>query len=129
MSRKRIAKNLKKALLDDGPMAWALFEYELAEHLEEYLQSKRADGDKYFFAVTEHTDDVAMLLIDEDDHIHINEDARTWLQQLWGDVYGENIRKLIPRMAEQLDAGYLSAMGVKEIGGTERPKEGDRKGC
>jgi hypothetical protein len=117
MSRKTIAKNLKKALLDDGPMAWALFEYELEEHLEEYLQSKQADGDKFFFAVTEHTNDVAMLLIDEDDQIHINEDARTWLQELWGDVYRENIQKLIPRMAEQLDAGYLSATGVKEIGG------------
>jgi hypothetical protein len=28
-------------------MARALFEYELEEHLEEYLQSKQEDGDKY----------------------------------------------------------------------------------
>ena len=60
----QIEKNLKKALLEDGPMAQALFEYELEEHVEEYLQSKRTDGDKYFFAVTEDTNDVAMLLID-----------------------------------------------------------------
>ncbi len=62
---RRIEKNLKKALLEDGPLAQSLFEYELAEHIEEYIQSKQADNDKFFFAVTEHTDDVAMLLIDE----------------------------------------------------------------
>ncbi len=64
MSKKRIERNLKKALLKGGPMVRALFEFELEEHIEEYLQSKRADGDKYFFAITEHTNDVAMLLID-----------------------------------------------------------------
>ena len=62
MRKKTIEKNLKRALLDDGAMARALFEYELEEHIQEYLLSKQEDGDKYFFAVTEHTNDVAMLL-------------------------------------------------------------------
>jgi hypothetical protein len=115
MRKKTIEKNLKKALLNDGIFAWALFEYELEEHLEEYLLSKRADRDKFFFAITEHTNDVAMLLIDENDQVHINEDARTVLKELWSSVYRENIRKLIPHMAEQLDAGYLFAAGVQEI--------------
>jgi hypothetical protein len=48
MRREIIEKNLKRALLEDGPFAQALFEYELEEHIEEYIQSKRADGDKYF---------------------------------------------------------------------------------
>jgi hypothetical protein len=115
MSRKTIAKNLKKALLDDGPFARALFEYELEEHLEEYRRSKRTDGVKYFFAVTEHTDDVAMLLIDEGDMIHINEAARTVSKELWRGAYRQNIQTLIPRIAEQLDAGYIFAAGVKEV--------------
>jgi hypothetical protein len=116
MSQKKIAKNLKRALLDDGPLVRALFEFELEEHLDEYLLSKQADRDKYFFAVTEHTNDVAMLLIDEDDHIYINEEARTRLKELWRDAYSENIQLMIPRMAEQLEAGYLFAAGVKEVG-------------
>ncbi len=45
MRQKTIEKNLTKALLANGPLAWALFEYELEEHLEEYLQSKHEDGD------------------------------------------------------------------------------------
>jgi len=115
MRKKTVEKNLKKALLDDGNFAWALFEYELEEHLEEYLLSKRADGDKFFFAITEHTNDVAMILIDESDQIHINEDARALLKKLWNGAYRENIQKLIPHIAEQLEAGYLFAAGVKEV--------------
>ena len=125
MSKKTIEKNLKKALLNDGPFAWALYEYELEEHLEESLLSKRADGDKYFFAITEHTNDVAMLLIDESDQVHINEAGRTLLEELWGEAYRGNIQKLIPRMAEQLDAGYLFAAGVKvvNVGREKRSKK------
>ena len=124
MRKKIIAKNLRKALLEDGPLAQALFEYELAGHLAEYLQSKRADGDKYFFALTEHTNDVAMLLIDEDDTVHINEEARAMLKKLWRNAYRKNLQILIPDMAEELDAGYLYAAGVKVSDRAER-KRGD----
>ncbi len=123
MSRKTIAKNLKKALLNDGPLVQALYEFELEEHVEEYLRSKQTDRDNYFFAVTEHTNDVAMLLINENDKVYINEAARTWLKELWQDAYRENIRKMIPGMAEQLDAGYLFAAGVKEVD----PGEGQKR--
>jgi len=113
MRKKTIEKSLRKALLEGGPFAQTLFEYELEEHIGEYIQSKRADEDKYFFAITEHTNDVAMLLIDEGDNVHINEEARTSLKKLWRDAYKKNMQMLIPGMAEQLDAGYLYAVGVK----------------
>jgi hypothetical protein len=66
MCTKIIEQNLRRALLEDGPFAQALFEYELAEHIEEYRQSKQADGDQYFFAITEHTNDVAMWTCSDD---------------------------------------------------------------
>ena len=113
MSQKITEKNLKRVLLNDGAFSQELFEYELEEHLGEYLLSKQADSDKYFFAVTEHTNDVAMILIDENDNIHINEAARGLLMKLWHKSYRQNIQGLIPRIAEQLDAGYLFAAGVK----------------
>jgi hypothetical protein len=71
----------------------------------------------WLFFVTEHTNHVAMLLIDENDQVHVNEAARTVLKQLWAGAYESNIKKLIPDIAEQLEAGYLFAAGVKEIGG------------
>lgn len=116
MRKKIIEKNLRNALLEEGSLVNALFEYELAEHIKEYIQSKHEDGDEYFFAITEHSNDVAMLLIDESDNIHINEDARSLLKKLWQGAYKKNLQKLLPDMASQLAAGYLYAAGVKVDG-------------
>ena len=86
----------------------------LEEHVGEYLKSKKEDKDDYFFAVTEHTNDVAMLLIDKKNKVHINEKARAMLKKYWkGPVYGYNLKILIPQMAEQLSMGYLFVSGVK----------------
>jgi hypothetical protein len=113
MSKRSIAANLRRVLRYDQPFAMALFDYELREHIEEYLESKHRDNDRYFFAVTEHTNDVAMFLIDEDDTVHINEDARATLRALWRNAYAQNIQRLLPKMVQDLSAGYLFAAGVK----------------
>ncbi|MFL5805457.1 MAG: hypothetical protein ACJ8CR_27440 [Roseiflexaceae bacterium] len=127
MSKKTIEKNLKRVLLDDAPFALALFDYELKEHIEEYLQSKHEDNDRYFFAITEHTNDVAMLLIDEHDTVHINEEARVVLRVLWRDAYPNNIQRLIPKMVQDLNAGYLFAAGVKVVGESSETGAPDRR--
>ncbi|MBI5032487.1 MAG: hypothetical protein HZB51_18335 [Chloroflexi bacterium] len=111
--RKQIEKNLRKTFLENGPFALALFEYELQEHIAEYLQSKQADHDNYLFAVTEHSNDVAMVLIDERGAIHINEDARAMLKELWPKVYRSNMELFLPDMARDMDAGYIWWTGVK----------------
>ena len=113
MSKKTIEKNLSKALLDDGTMAYALFEYELEEHIDEYMKSKQEDGDDYFFAVTEHTNDVSMLLIDKRNKVHVNEKARTLLKKYWDKSYEHNMKIMIPHMADELSKGFLSVNGVK----------------
>lgn len=114
MSRKTIEKNLVKALLKDGAMTRALFEYELEEHVDEFLQSKREDSDDFFFALTERKDEVAMLLIDNDDKVYVNEEARARLKTFWkGSVYEHNLKMLIPQMADELSKGFLSVNGVK----------------
>ena len=115
MSKKTIAANLKRALLDDAPLSAPLFENELREQVEEFTASKHADNDHYFIAITERANDVAMLLIDEGDTVHINEEARAMLRSLWRDNYTSNLQRLIPNMAKELAAGYLSMMGVKVV--------------
>ena len=114
MSKKKIEKNLIKALLNDGAMAYALFEYELEEHIDEYLKSKQEDNDDYFFAVTEHTNDVAMLLLDRHNKVHVNEEARALLENLWPkSAYSHNMQILIPQMVDELSKGFLFVTGVK----------------
>jgi vacuolar-type H+-ATPase subunit E/Vma4 len=114
MRKQTIEKNLKKALLENGAFAQALFEYELQGHVEAYIESKHEDGDKYLIVVTENANDAAMLLIDENDTVHVNEKARSLLMKLWRHhAYEKNLRHLIPDMANELDSGYLYAAGVK----------------
>ena len=62
--------------------------------MDEYACSKQTDGDEYFFAVTEHSNDVAMLLIDEGNQLHVNEDARALLKKLGRDAYRRNLEYL-----------------------------------
>ena len=113
MSKKTIEKNLIKALLNDGAMEYALFEFELEEHVDDFLKSKKEDKDDYFFAVTEKDNDVAMLLIDKKNKVHVNEKARAMLKKYWGKSYEHNLKTLIPQMADELSKGFLSVNGIK----------------
>ena len=112
MNKKTIENNLVRALLENGPMSMSLYEYELEKHIEEYLESKRRDGDRYFFSVTANDKETAMLLIDEGDQVHVNAAARSLLKKLWQKNYKQNAKMLIPDMASELDKGFLFVAGV-----------------
>lgn len=113
MRQKAIEANLKKAFLEDGPFAQALFEFDLQDQIESYQRSKTEDHDEYLFVVTENNNDVAMFLIDQKDKVHINEAARAVLKALWKNYYAQNLRRFIPDMAHELDEGNLYEVGVK----------------
>jgi hypothetical protein len=114
MSKMTTEKYLVRALLDDGAMSKTLFEEELQEQMDEFLQSKREDEDHIFFAITERDNQVAMLLIDGDDKVHVNEEARAVLKAFWREpVYEDNILLLLPQMVEDLEEGYYFVTGVK----------------
>ncbi len=120
MSKLTTEKYLVRALLDDGAMSKALFEEELQDQTDEFLKSKKEDGDDFFFAITERDNQVAMLLIDEDDQVHVNEEARAVLKMFWQKtVYDDNILMLLPQMVEELNEGYYFVTGVKAQGDTE----------
>ena len=114
MSKMTTEKYLVRALLDDGAMSKPLFEEELQDQIDEFLKSKKEDQDDYFFAITERDKQVAMLLIDRDDKVHVNEEARVVLKTYWQkSVYEHNMLILIPQMVDELDEGYYFVTGVK----------------
>ena len=61
MSKLTTEKYLVRALLNNGVMSKALFEEELQDQLDEFMKSKKEDGDDLFFVVTERDNHVAML--------------------------------------------------------------------
>ena len=114
MSKKTIEKYLVRALLNDGAMSISLFEDELQEQMDEFLKSKKEDNDEYFFAVTERDNHVAMLLIDGEDKVHVNEEARALLKTYWQkSAYQQNMQILIPQMVDELSQGFFFVTGVK----------------
>ena len=116
MRKKIIAKNLKKALLEDGAFSHALFEFDLEDRIEAYLQSKHEDGDKYMFVIAEKSNAIAMMLIDENDEVHVNEEARALLMKFWkGENYKNNILLFMPDMTNELDKGNHYFVGVKVV--------------
>ncbi|TRT80550.1 MAG: hypothetical protein EWV83_01660 [Microcystis sp. M_OC_Ca_00000000_S217Cul] len=115
MKQKKIANTLRKALLEDGKMERALYEYELEEHLDYWYEGLKSDRDQFVFAVTENSGDVAMVLITPDKTIYVNEEAREKLSEFWIKAYENNINQLIPMMAENLANDIISVTGVKMV--------------
>jgi hypothetical protein len=113
MSIKKITKSLEEALLNNGQMAQALYEFEFADELDELKESLVEDDDDYLFAITENTGDIAMVLIEKSGDVLINEVAREKLKEYWQANYEKNMNALIPDLAEQLEAGELPINGVK----------------
>ena len=115
MQKKIIEERLRRALLQNGEMEYGLYEYELEEHVDTWHDGLKADKDKFVFALTENTGEVAIVLITADKTVYINEDAREELVGYWPLTYRKNLEKLIPLMAEELAEGMLSVNGVKTV--------------
>ncbi|MCB0197726.1 MAG: hypothetical protein KDJ65_37625 [Anaerolineae bacterium] len=108
----RIEKELRKALIQNGEMTAALFDYELAEHIDYWYEGLKSDRNEFVFAVTENEGHTAMVLITKEKIIYVNEMARKKLAKLWGEKYQSNIKILIPGMAYQLAHNIIAVNGV-----------------
>jgi hypothetical protein len=121
-NKQHLANRLRKALLKNGAMAHALYEYELEEHLDYWYEGLKRDNNEFVFVVTENSGDVASVLIDQDKTVYINEEAREKLKKLWPEVYEENIEKLIPQMVRDLTNDIIFVAGVTTIDPSKHKK-------
>ncbi len=116
MGKRQIENLLRTALLKDGSMAAALYDHELAEHLDYWYAGLLRDKEDFVFAVTEHSGDVAMVLITKAKEVYVNEGARAKLRALWPQpAYTRNMKIFIPMMADELANNIFSVNGVKVV--------------
>ena len=113
----------------DGPLSQALYEWELEEHLAFWRKGMLRDKNTYLIVVTEHSGDVAMLVIDKKGKVLVNAEARSWLRREYKtpDTYARNMAMVIPHMARQLHGGDIWVTGVRNVsdaflGAAKRPK-------
>jgi hypothetical protein len=118
---RELKKVLENALLNDGPMEQLLFEYEFEDMMGELLETLITDKDDYLFALTTHKNDVtghedtAILLLEPNGEVHVNEVARDKLKEIWEGSYVKNMKQLIPDFAKQLHAGDIPINGIKAV--------------
>lgn len=119
-SKKQIINNLREAFLQDGEMHHALYEYELEEHIDYWYDQLKADRNEYAIVITENNGHVAMVLIQDDKTLYINEAGREKLKKLWFAAYKQNMEMFIPMMAQDLFNGYISVTGVNTVNTAKR---------
>ena len=118
---RELKKVLENALLNDGPMEQLLFEYEFEDMMGELLETLITDKDDYLFALTTHKNDVtghedtAILLLEPNGEVHVNEVARDKLKEIWEGSYVKNMKQLIPDFSKQLHAGDIPINGIKAV--------------
>lgn len=56
-----------------------------------------------------------MVLIAPDKKLYINEDARKKLRKIWPRTYDDNMKLMIPMMANNLANDILSVNGIKTL--------------
>jgi hypothetical protein len=96
-------------------MVHALYEHELVAYIDDWYEGLKADREAFVFVVTENAGDVAMVLIEPDKTVYVNEDARDRLMAHWSETYRENVEQLIPLMAEELANDILTVNGVRIV--------------
>lgn len=115
-----ISDLLSKALLQNGLMDRGLYKFELEEHLQEWYVGLKTDHENFVLVVTENSGSVAMVLISKDKTVYVNEDGREKLSTIWKLNYENNVKLLLPTMADLIDSGFLFVTGITVVDKSKR---------
>src|SRR5690554_2932682 len=110
--KKRIEKALQEVLLKEGEMSFSLYELDLKESVEDWTTNTATSGVDFFFAITENTGYVAMVLITKKKKLYINKEARDKLKQFWKENYANNIKLFSPGIIQDLTDGFLAQINM-----------------
>lgn len=111
MSITSIQKKLESTLLHNEEMSDDLFNENLINLKDEFIKSMNQDNEDVIFALDEYNNQIAMLLIEKNGNCYSNAEAKSKLKEYWKSNCENNLKKLIPFMAEQLKAGEIAVTG------------------
>lgn len=112
---KKIETILRHSLLKDGKMDIELYHNNLEEMIDDLKESLINDDEDYIFSLVCDGSSTAMIMIDMNGEIYINEDARTKLKSLWLNNYSKNLNMFIPEFAYELHKNMMPIMGFNVI--------------
>ncbi|MEI6428213.1 MAG: hypothetical protein WCO45_07460 [Pseudanabaena sp. ELA607] len=112
MRTREISKALRKALLQEGNMDSSLYQDKLSGHVEEWYQELINEQGGFVFVIAERDENIAMVMIDKDKNILMNEAGRAQLAKIWAKNYVKNKKFLIPDLADRLDEYGIAITGI-----------------
>ncbi|MBD2175679.1 hypothetical protein H6F42_01935 [Pseudanabaena sp. FACHB-1998] len=112
MRIREISKALRKALLQEGSMDTALYQDKLSGHVEEWYEELMADEGSFVFVIAEREENIAMVMIDKDKNILMNEAGREKLAKVWAKNYVKNTKFLISDLADRINEYGLAITGI-----------------
>lgn len=122
MGTREISRALRKALLKNEPMSLALYQDKLVEHIDEWYEGLNADQESLAIVLTARDEEVAMVMIDQDKNIHVNEEAKDKLLKMWTKNFTKNMQFLIPGMADHINEAVFSITGITVVKAPKRSK-------
>jgi hypothetical protein len=122
MGTREISKALRKALLKDESMSQALYEDRLVEHIDEWYEGLKDDRENLAIVLTVRDEEVAMVMIDQDKNILVNEEAKDKLSKMWTKNFPKNMQFLIPGMADHINEAVFSITGIAIVKTRKRSK-------
>ena len=123
LMRSQIESSIRTALLKEGRMEYSLYELELEKHIDYWYEVLKASRNDLILAIAESSGDVAIAVVLPDGTALANEEARAKLLELWQKNYRENLKAMIPVMAEELEKHLFYVTEVK----TAATKKAKRK--
>jgi hypothetical protein len=123
MGTREISSALRKALLKgENNMSLALYQDKMVKHLDEWYEGLKDDREDLLFVITEMAGEIAMVVIDKNRNIYVNEESKEYLSKIWTKNYTKNIKFLIPMMADHINEAVFSITGVSIIKTPKRSK-------
>lgn len=111
----QIAYLLRIALLENGPLSRIVYETVLEDNVKRWQMNMKGSEESYLFAIAESDHEIAMVLIESNQRLYINEAAREKLAEVWFEGYAPSMENLIPLVAEDLAEGALSINAVRHV--------------
>lgn len=111
----KMAQLLRKSLLEGGYLSRVVYENQLEDSIDRWHIGLQISGEEFLFAVAERSEEIALVLIESNKRLYINEAARAKLAEIWTIGYSTCMENLIPLLAEDLAEGVTSVTGVQHV--------------
>jgi len=108
-----LCQKLREMFTNHTRFSGDLYREDMEDYLDEFVDDRKDSGDSILVAISEDKGLFSIILVDENDHIHINKHAVKALKKYWSWSYMKNIDRIIPVASQVLMGGDIYQISAK----------------